>query len=120
MHISRRFTIYGLGGALRASALSGLGGALRAPLGPVAAALASSLRAPSRPHPPPDGASPGLGIPGSEVIVGAPRPAFRRQPWRREQRSEGGQHVAGGRGGKERAATLRAEQRLAWGGRRIP
>src|SRR5258708_39163755 len=34
---------------------SGLGGALRAPLGPVAAPLASSLRAPSRPHPPRDG-----------------------------------------------------------------
>ena len=31
---------------------SGLGGALRAPLGPVAAPLASSLHAPSRPHPP--------------------------------------------------------------------
>src|SRR5438128_7110653 len=42
----------GLGGALRAGASSGLGGALRAPLGPVVAPLASSLRTPSRPHPP--------------------------------------------------------------------
>src|SRR5207248_11367794 len=47
----------GLGGALRESeaSASGLGGALRAPLGPVAAPLASSLRAPFRPHPPHDG-----------------------------------------------------------------
>src|SRR5579859_6693201 len=49
----------GVGGALRARArrfgvvrFSGVGGALRAPLGPVVAPLASSLRTPFRPHPP--------------------------------------------------------------------
>src|SRR5205807_6567040 len=43
---------YGLGGALRASALSGLGGALRAPLGPVAAALVPRFALLPAPTPP--------------------------------------------------------------------
>src|SRR5690348_13589535 len=47
--------VFGFGGALRGLFLSGFGGALRAPRGPVAAALASSLRAPSRPLPPHEG-----------------------------------------------------------------
>src|SRR5207245_3077063 len=42
---------HGLGGALRASALSGLGGALRAPLGPVVAPLVP--RCALLPAPPP-------------------------------------------------------------------
>src|SRR5205823_11099481 len=46
----------------------GLGGALRAPLGPVAAPLAGSLRAPSRPHPPHDGASPASDLANSETV----------------------------------------------------
>src|SRR5205823_14165812 len=44
---------------------------------------------------------------------------FRRQPYRCGHWSEDGQHVCGGRRGKD-VASLRAEQRLAAGGRRLP
>src|SRR5579859_8277972 len=89
---------------------SGLGGALRAPLGPVAAPLASSLRAPFRPHPPHEGP------------IRRPRTSKFREPLQKIALMGCVAFVArfstypGGRGGKERAASLRAEQRLAPGG----
>src|SRR5258708_22163809 len=77
---------------------SGLGGALRAPLGPVAAPLASSLRAPSRPHPPRDG--------GFALCTGLRlRMCFSCTTRRRKLRAEAAASTyAGGRPGSECAA----------------
>src|SRR6266542_5442422 len=156
-----------VGGALRIRSLGELvrvGGALRirslgelfrvgggcAPPPPVAAALASSLRAPSRGDPPHEGlrqmrafklwgthgrrrwagASPAgyaratvqpcdadmpLGDRSHSAIAYDPRP----DGWLARLHLPKAHH-AGGRRGKERAASLRAQQRLAAGGRSLP
>src|SRR6266571_8955871 len=83
-------------------ALSGLGGALGAPPGASRCCARASLRTPSRPHPPLDGASPAPNIPGSEAIgLKRSRPRIARR---------GGSPREGAR------SEARAEQRLAAGG----
>ncbi len=92
----------------RRRTLSGLWG-LRPP-GASRCCARASLRTPSRPHPPLDGASPDAGLSASERFapltfardgqrhrVSTPR----RYSYRYRRRSECGQHVAGGGGGKE-------------------
>src|SRR5579859_2006269 len=99
---------------LRALHLLRVGG-LRPP-GPVAAPRASALRAPSRPVPLRRAlrATPYLRIPrrsGSVrlVLTRGSQKLHGCSEWREA-------HVAGGRGGKERVARLRAERRRAAGG----
>src|SRR5438874_9994053 len=83
-------------GALRACALSGLWGPA-APLGPVAAPLASSLRAPSRPHPPHDGPS------AADALQGVLQPTVRQVRATREDDS------------RDRSETDRSEPRSECG-----
>jgi hypothetical protein len=102
------------------------------PPGPVAAPLASSLRATSR-SVPPRGAFGRHGPAGSSHVGGrqvfavtlvqtlfawrvSTEQAGRMATMKRPTANDGGSTYAGGRGGKERAASLRAEQRLAPGG----
>jgi hypothetical protein len=103
---------------------------------------------PSRGDPPLDGASPNLRIRnrrtgtsvtsergGCDVVASRPTETWRRWAhiglkgpptasrcgaYRYKPTYDGGKHVAGGRRGKERVASLLANQRLAAGGRRLP
>src|SRR5207237_420518 len=102
-------------------------GSAARPPPPVAAALASSLRVPSRGDPPHDGR-----FAQHEPPALANGSAFSRVQLQKRSRrvvcsgKAYGHHrvataastYAGGRRGKERAASLRAQQRLAAGGRR--
>ena len=122
------------------SSLIRVGGACGPPP-PVAAALASSLRAPSRGDPPLRGRGVGWLPPGSfgqarrcqplrALACRRPRcqtPVIRRGPGRhvagRSDQAEPRYGTATQRGvaaRKERVASLRAQQRLAAGGRRLP